>query len=171
EVFSSLNITLVDFKLEFGRTADGRILIADEISADTMRLWEKDTGEVKDKDRYRQDLGDVIAHYEDVQKRLEKLKTFPVLGLTSSIQVIVKLKDSVLDPAGEVLLRTLKRKGYEHVQNARLGKSIFLSFSEVPSSNLQKQIEDISKNILSNPLIENFTFEISFENNGLKVQK
>jgi len=171
EVFNSLNITLVDFKLEFGKTADGRILIADEISADTMRLWEKDTGEIKDKDRYRQDLGDVIFHYEDVQKRLEKLKTLPVLGLASSIQVIVKLKDSVLDPAGEVLLRTLRRKGYEHVQNARLGKSIFLSFSEVPSSNLQKQIENVSKNILSNPLIENFTFEISFENNGLKVQK
>ena len=57
--FDHLNVTLVDFKLEFGKTADGTIILADEISPDTCRLWDKDTGEKLDKDRFRRDMGGV----------------------------------------------------------------------------------------------------------------
>ena len=162
EVFEIISLTLVDFKLEFGKTADGRILIADEISADTMRLWEKESGEIKDKDRYRQDLGDVIIHYKDIQDRLKNIKSLPPLDLKSSVRVIIKLKDSVLDPAGEVTLRSLKRKEFENIEDVRLGKSSFLLFSETPSFALQEKIEKISRDILSNPLIENHSYEIHF---------
>ena len=169
KIFNSISLTLVDFKLEFGKTSDGKIVIADEISADTMRLWEIKTGEIKDKDRYRQDLGDVMAHYEDILKRLEKITSLPCLDLKSSVRVIIRLKDSVLDPAGEVTLRSLRRKKYENIEDVRLGKSSFLLFSEVPSSALQEKLEEISKNILSNPLIENHTFEIHFETEKTQV--
>ena len=68
--FLKLNITLVDFKLEFGRLPDGTIVLADEISPDTCRFWDKDTGEKLDKDRFRRDLGGVEDAYQEVMRRL-----------------------------------------------------------------------------------------------------
>ena len=61
---------VVDFKLEFGKTSDGTVVLADEISPDTCRLWDSETGEKLDKDRFRRDLGGVEAAYEEVMKRL-----------------------------------------------------------------------------------------------------
>lgn len=63
-------ITLVDFKMEFGRLSDGTIVLADEISPDTCRLWDAATGEKLDKDRFRRDLGGVEDAYAEVMKRL-----------------------------------------------------------------------------------------------------
>ena len=68
--FLKLNITLVDFKLEFGRLPDGATVLADEISPDTCRFWDKDTGEKLDKDRFRRDLGGVEDAYNEVMRRL-----------------------------------------------------------------------------------------------------
>ena len=70
DYFLKLNITLVDFKLEFGRLADGTIVLADEISPDTCRFWDKYTGEKLDKDRFRRDLGGVEDAYNEVMRRL-----------------------------------------------------------------------------------------------------
>lgn len=64
------NIELIDFKLEFGKTADGQIVLADEISPDTCRFWDTVTHEKLDKDRFRRDLGGVEDAYEEVLKRL-----------------------------------------------------------------------------------------------------
>ncbi len=69
EYFDSLNIELIDFKVEFGRY-HGEIILADEISPDTCRLWDKDTHEKLDKDRFRRDLGNVEDAYQEVFKRL-----------------------------------------------------------------------------------------------------
>ncbi|MGM0239716.1 phosphoribosylaminoimidazolesuccinocarboxamide synthase [Enterococcus sp. AZ103] len=71
ELFDEIGILLVDFKLEFGRTRDGSILLADEISPDTCRLWDKATNEHLDKDIYRRDLGDLIPVYQEVLNRLK----------------------------------------------------------------------------------------------------
>ena len=65
-------ITLVDFKLEFGKTADGDIVLADEISPDTCRLWDSATGEKLDKDRFRRDMGGVEEAYAEVMDRLRQ---------------------------------------------------------------------------------------------------
>ena len=62
-------VTLVDFKLEFGKTSDGTIILADEISPDTCRLWDTETGKKLDKDRFRRDLGGVEEAYEEIMKR------------------------------------------------------------------------------------------------------
>ena len=69
-VFAKIGITLVDFKIEFGRTEDGTIILADEISPDTCRLWDSATGNKLDKDRFRRDLGDVEEAYIEIRKRL-----------------------------------------------------------------------------------------------------
>ncbi len=70
EYFLKLNVKLVDFKLEFGRLADGTIVLADEISPDTCRFWDKETNEKLDKDRFRRDLGGVEDAYAEMMKRV-----------------------------------------------------------------------------------------------------
>ncbi len=74
EYFKGLNIRLVDFKLEFGRLPDGEIVLADEISPDTCRLWDLTTNEKLDKDRFRRDMGGVEDAYNEVMKRLTENK-------------------------------------------------------------------------------------------------
>lgn len=73
DIFDKANLVLVDFKLEFGRTPDGKIILADEISPDTCRLWDKDTHEKLDKDRFRRDLGGVEEAYIEVYNRLKNI--------------------------------------------------------------------------------------------------
>lgn len=74
DLFLAANLILVDFKIEFGKTSDGQIILADEISPDTCRLWDKDTRDKLDKDRFRRDLGDVMAAYKEVLGRLENAR-------------------------------------------------------------------------------------------------
>ncbi len=70
--WSDRGVTLVDFKLEFGRLPGGSIVLADEISPDTCRLWDSKTGEKLDKDRFRRDLGGVEDAYREIMSRLEQ---------------------------------------------------------------------------------------------------
>jgi phosphoribosylaminoimidazole-succinocarboxamide synthase len=70
DLFKPLGITLVDFKLEFGKTKDGEIILADEISPDTCRFWDSSSGDRLDKDRFRKDLGNVLEAYQEIWRRL-----------------------------------------------------------------------------------------------------
>lgn len=70
-LFLKENILLIDFKIEFGKDAHGKIILADEISPDTCRLWDKDTLKKLDKDRFRRDLGDVREAYIEILQRLK----------------------------------------------------------------------------------------------------
>ncbi|MDD7464011.1 MAG: phosphoribosylaminoimidazolesuccinocarboxamide synthase [Anaerococcus sp.] len=70
DFFMKINLKLVDFKIEFGKTSDGEIILADEISPDTCRLWDKDTNKKLDKDIFRRDLGDLTEGYKEVLKRM-----------------------------------------------------------------------------------------------------
>jgi phosphoribosylaminoimidazole-succinocarboxamide synthase len=70
-IFQKCNLTLVDFKIEFGWTPDGKIILADEISPDCCRLWDATTNEKMDKDRFRRDLGNVEEAYQTVLERLQ----------------------------------------------------------------------------------------------------
>ena len=70
---AKMNINLVDFKIEFGKTSEGEIVLADEVSPDTCRLWDMSTNEKLDKDRFRRDLGKVREAYEEILARLQKI--------------------------------------------------------------------------------------------------
>ena len=70
EYFKSIGVDLVDFKLEFGRTPDGTIVLADEISPDTCRFWDAETNEKLDKDRFRRDMGGVEDAYNEMLRRV-----------------------------------------------------------------------------------------------------
>ena len=81
-MFSAVGITLVDFKIEFGRIYEGdfsRVILADEISPDSCRLWDATTNEKLDKDRFRRDLGNVIESYAEVARRLGIMKEMPTV--------------------------------------------------------------------------------------------
>ena len=71
-IFAEIGITLVDVKFEFGRTADGTLVLADEISPDTTRLWDTKTLESLDRDRFRKDLGKISEAYEEILNRLSE---------------------------------------------------------------------------------------------------
>ena len=73
ELYDMVGITVVDFKIEFGRATDGSLVLADELSPDTCRLWDKRTNERMDKDRFRKDLGRVRETYEEVAQRLHNV--------------------------------------------------------------------------------------------------
>ena len=70
EYFRTLGVRLVDFKLEFGRLADGTLVLADEISPDTCRFWDLKTNEKLDKDRFRRDMGGVEEAYKEMMHRV-----------------------------------------------------------------------------------------------------
>src|SRR5436190_1470474 len=81
-LFGGVGITLVDFKLEFGRIWENdfsRVILADEISPDSCRLWDANTNEKMDKDRFRRDMGDVIESYTEVARRLGIMKEMPTV--------------------------------------------------------------------------------------------
>ena len=91
-LFGAVGITLVDFKIEFGRIYDdedfSRLIIADEISPDSCRLWDTATNEKLDKDRFRKDLGNVIESYTEVARRLGIMKEMPTViqgGITGVV--------------------------------------------------------------------------------------
>lgn len=68
--FKKINVDLIDFKIEFGKTPDGQIILADEISPDTCRLWDATTHEKLDKDRFRRDMGGVEDAYQEMMRRI-----------------------------------------------------------------------------------------------------
>ena len=70
DFFKTVDVDLIDFKLEFGKTSDGEIILADEISPDTCRFWDGTTGEKLDKDRFRRDMGGVEEAYAEMMRRL-----------------------------------------------------------------------------------------------------
>lgn len=73
KIMDEMNLKLIDFKIEFGKDSDGNILLADEISPDTCRIWDKDTNENFDKDVYRNDTGSLIETYTKFYNKLEEL--------------------------------------------------------------------------------------------------
>ena len=70
DFFKDCGIELIDFKIEFGKTSDGTIILADEISPDTCRLWDVKTNEKLDKDRFRRDMGGTEEAYQEVMHRI-----------------------------------------------------------------------------------------------------
>jgi phosphoribosylaminoimidazole-succinocarboxamide synthase len=72
EFFGAVGLKLIDFKIEFGKSSSGVTMLADEITPDSCRLWDKESGERMDKDRFRRDLGNVKESYEEVARRLKE---------------------------------------------------------------------------------------------------
>jgi len=176
-------LRLIDFKLEFGRTGSGEILLGDEISPDTCRFWDLTTNEKLDKDRFRRDMGGVEEAYLEVLRRVlaaaEKWRTgwrtgraataagsapvapgasVPAAPATAPAQarVFVTLKKTVLDPQGVAVENALKTLGFGEVTDVRVGKFIVLELEEATP----ERVDDMCRRLLANPVIEDYRFEI-----------
>ena len=179
--FSGVDLELIDFKLEFGRTADGEIVLADEISGDTCRLWDARSGEKLDKDRFRRDLGGVEEAYQEVADRIlgERGAAAAAAVEASGLEphghdhghdhgtgghdhpaephhhaiVDVMLKRSILDPQGRAVQNTLQRLGHDNVVDLRVGKRIEITLLGDGDA-VREQLLTIAESVLSNPVME-----------------
>ena len=174
-LFRGIGIKLVDFKIEYGKiwnkdTNQKEIILADEISPDTCRLWDVKTEKKLDKDRFRKDLGNVIQGYQEVARRLnimpEETNISEVnFGKTTSIKfkknklkfsVIVTLKKDVLDPQGKVVQNTLQSMGMDKLKSIRQGKYFEIELDNSNENEAKKKVEDMCQKLLANLIIEDY---------------
>jgi phosphoribosylaminoimidazole-succinocarboxamide synthase len=153
ELLSQVDLQLVDFKLEFGRTTDGHMVVADELSPDTMRIWDSDS-ESLDKDIFRENKGNLIEAYSEFFERIGKGKGENVKPRHEVIEVIVEPKDGIKNPPGEVTRKALTRLGFGEAVEVRAGKVFRVSLRGPINSEILKQMKLMSVKLLSNPISE-----------------
>ena len=171
-MFRGVGIKLVDFKVEFGKVeinGKSQIILADEISPDTCRLWEANTDKKLDKDRFRNDLGNLIEAYQDVARRLnilhEQSNIRPLkypkpkavkIKKKMKIKVIVTLKNGVLDPQGRAIQQTLNGMSFVNVEEVRQGKFFEIDVKENDETKAKSEVEEMCKKLLANLVIEDY---------------
>ncbi|MDX2084797.1 MAG: phosphoribosylformylglycinamidine synthase subunit PurS [Candidatus Melainabacteria bacterium] len=159
--FQSLGIVCADFKLEFGVSPSGALLLADELSPDNFRLRDANTGDILDKDVFRLDQGDLAQTY---QRLLDRLKASPSSSATREgtlkqcyeAQLVVRYRQSVLHPESRAILESLHSLGYANVQSLQAGKHFQLTIESEDRLQATRQVEALAEAILSNPVIEDF---------------
>ena len=172
-MFRGVGIKLIDFKLEFGRikiNGKEEVILADEISPDTCRLWDSITDKKLDKDRFRKDLGDLIPAYTEVAKRLGilheqsklkccqyyKTKISQKKKINMKVSIIITLKKDVLDPQGKIIHQTLDGMGFEGINEVRQGKYFEINTKENDKKKAEEKVEEMCKKLLANLVIENY---------------
>lgn len=159
ELLKQADLDLVDFKLEFGRTDNGHILLADEISADTMRIWDSSAKSL-DKDVFREDKGDLVETYQNLCNLVTKANGKEVRTREEVIEVIVEPKQGIKNPPGEVTRNALIRLGFAEVSEVRVGKTFRIKLKRPLTSEVLKQLDIMSIKLLSNPISENRTVRL-----------
>ena len=159
ELLKQRKLILVDFKLEFGRTKKGYIVLADEISPDTMRIWDSSTKSM-DKDVFREDKGDLVSTYVKVLDEMKKSKPQNVEPRVETLRIIVEPKTGIKNPPGEVTKKALERLGFADVQEVRMGKVFTISLKRPITSEILDQLSIMSVKLLSNPISENYKVRI-----------
>ena len=174
-LFRGIGIKLVDFKIEYGKTwnkdiENKEIVLADEISPDTCRLWDSKTEKKLDKDRFRKDLGNIIQGYQEVARRLGIMpeetnisevnfgKTIPIKFKKNKLKfsITVTLKKDVLDPQGKVVQNTLINMGVNNLTSIRQGKFFEIEINESDQSIAKKKVDEMCKKLLVNLIIEDY---------------
>ena len=153
ELLKQQGLTLVDFKLEFGCTDQGHIVIADELSGDTMRVWDNKSTSL-DKDVFREDKGDLIEVYTKLIDTLTQAKPEEVGNRKEMIQVIVKPKAGIKNPPGEVTKKALMRLGFGEAEDVRVGKIFNILLRKPVTSEILNQLNIMNIKLLSNPISE-----------------
>ncbi len=153
ELLKQVKLTLVDFKLEFGKTAKGTILLADEISGDTIRVW-NEKGESYDKDLYRKGKGDITVAYSYLLEQFDKTKPDEIKAREEILHVIIMPKDGIKNPPGEVTKKALNRLGFSDPSIVRVGKVFEIHLTRPVTSDILNQLTLMNMKLLSNPIAE-----------------
>ncbi len=160
--FESLGILCADFKLEFGVGTDGRLYLGDELSPDNFRLRDLKTGQVLDKDVFRQDLGDLVETYETLLSRMNGAKTLKIQERkTYRAEVFVKSRKNILNPESKAILNSLHTLGFGNVTELRAGRRFEIRIEAPTMVEAEAQVLKIAEDVLSNPVIEDFTFSLT----------
>lgn len=153
ELLAQVDLVLIDFKLEFGRTEKGQILLADEISGDTMRVWGQE-GDSLDKDVFRQDKGNIIEAYSKLLRFLKETNPDQVNTRPEQLSVFVLPKEGIKNPPGEVTKKAMKRLGFGQVNDVRVGKIFQIEIDCPVTSEIVKELDMMGLKLLSNPIAE-----------------
>lgn len=159
ELLRRVELQLVDFKLEFGKIDEGRIILADEISGDTMRIWDSNSSSL-DKDVFREDKGDLVEVYRTLFKILSRAKREDIATRQEVIDVIVEPKNGIKNPPGEVTKKALTRLGFGEASEVRVGKTFRITMNRPLNSEVLKQLDLMSIRLLSNPISETHTVRV-----------
>ena len=178
-LFLGVGIKLVDFKCEFGRLWENeqmRIVLADEISPDCCRLWDIETQNKLDKDRFRRDLGGLVEAYQEVARRLGLHVDNPTRARSRGrcwcarnrvrtkgdmkARITITLKQGVLDPQGKAIAGALHALGFGSVGNVRQGKYIEVEVIESDPAKARAEVERMCEQLLANTIIENYAYEL-----------
>ena len=144
---------MVDFKLEFGETEKGYIVLADELSPDSMRIWDSSSKSL-DKDVFREGKGDLIQTYTKVLEEIKRAKPQDVESRLETVQVIVEPKGGIKNPPGEVTKKALGRLGFADIEEVRMGKVFTITMKRPITTEIINQLSIMSVKLLSNPISE-----------------
>ena len=160
-LFSQCTIDCADFKLEMGINADGELLIADELSPDSFRLRDAQTGQILDKDVFRLDKGDLAETYQTVLSRLKETNTSLESNTQRSYEVIVLsgCKANVLHPESRTVQQALHTMGYTEVETLSVGKRFSLTLKASSMQQAEQRALAMAEELLANPVIEDFRVE------------
>lgn len=161
--FEACGIRCADFKLEFGLTKEGQVVLGDELSPDNFRLRDVQTGAVLDKDVFRLDLADLRETYQGLLNRLEAAsQTLKTVSRIYTAEVYVHSRKNILNPESKAILDALQARGYSSLQTLSTGKRFTLKV-EAPSLLVAEQtLKQLAETVLSNPVIEDY--ELIFKN-------
>lgn len=154
--FHKIGLSLVDFKLEFGLDENNTIILADEISPDTCRLWDLKTGESLDKDIFRQGKGNVLSGYTQVINRIKERFS----KMKFNVEVIVEFRKGILDPQSQAIQGAIASLGYDNVTKLKVGKKFNFIIEESNKEDASQKVEELCKKLLANPVIENYHYTI-----------
>jgi phosphoribosylaminoimidazole-succinocarboxamide synthase len=153
ELLKQQGLTLVDFKLEFGSTDTGHVVIADELSGDTMRVWDAHSKSL-DKDVFREGKGGLVEVYSKLTELLTRSRPGDVSNRKEMVQVIVKPKTGIKNPPGEVTKKALVRLGFGDADEVRVGKIFNIFLRRPVTSEILNQLGIMNIKLLSNPISE-----------------
>ena len=175
DFFLKIGIKVVDFKLEYGFDKDGDLLLADELSPDNFRFWDAKTNEKLDKDRFRQDLGNVEGAYQEMLKRVKEGCTSVIARSETtkqshkrdvetqsfSVRIQVLPKQDILDPQGQAVEKALISMSYKDIKDVKIGKEIVFKIKAESIEKAKSEVNQMCERLLANPVIEDYRVEIT----------
>jgi phosphoribosylaminoimidazole-succinocarboxamide synthase len=153
ELLKQQSLALIEFKLEFGLTNAGHIVVADELSGDTMRIGTVDSSS-HGRDVFTEDKGELIEVYTRLVDKLVHTKPEDVRNRKQMVRVLVQPKPGIKNPPGEMTRKALVRLGFGEANEVRVGKIFNISLRKPLTSEILKQLKIMSIKLLSNPISE-----------------
>ncbi|MBI1859083.1 MAG: phosphoribosylaminoimidazolesuccinocarboxamide synthase [Candidatus Melainabacteria bacterium] len=168
QFFLGIGIKVVDFKLEFGYDKDKNLILADELSPDNFRFWDAKTNEKLDKDRFREDLGNVEGAYQEMLKRVKegtkqdhKFQASTLNAQSFKVRVQVLPKQDILDPQGQAVEKALKSLGFTEIKDVKIGKEVVFEIKNGSKDIAKSQVKEMCEKLLANPVIEDYKIDIN----------